>query len=267
MDIEKKVVEAWKKVKKKRPLVHHITNPVVANDSANVLLALGAYPVMAQAREEVEEMVAQSQALVINLGVPTPELVESAILAGREANRQGIPVVFDPVGVGATRFRTISGEKILDLVEVALVRGNPGEISALLGHSSRMRGVNFVGQLEDLSSLVKEAGHRWKATVAVTGRIDYVSDGKRLARVSNGHPWLTRVTGTGCMVSSLCAALTAVESDLVLASATALGLWGVCGEIAATRSSGIGSFRVSLFDVLSEMSADEFLKSLKIEVD
>lgn len=266
MTYEEKCTIIFKKIKEEKPLVHHITNFVVINDNANTMLAIGALPVMSYAREEVEEMVALSQALVLNIGTLTPEIVESAILAGRKANELGIPVVLDPVGAGATQFRTESALKILQEVKISILRGNTGEIGNLLGIKAEVRGVEGGVVDADTSDLAQRASQKLQTVVAITGKIDVVSDGKRVVKIKNGDILLTRITGIGCMATSLCAACAAVERDYLWAASSALGFLGVCGEIAARHSLGPGSFRVSLFDTFYGIKKEEFKALLSLEV-
>jgi hydroxyethylthiazole kinase len=255
-----------REIRKTRPLVHHLTNIVVANDNANTMLSLGALPVMAYAREEVEEMVSQAGALVVNLGTLTKELVESALLAGRRANALGVPVILDPVGAGATYFRKESALLFLREVKVAVLRGNVAEVRSLLGLSSRMRGVESGDNSWDHLSVAREAAQQFALVVAVTGAIDYVSDGSRAIAVHNGHALLTRVTGTGCMATSLCGAFAALKRDFLFSTAGALGFLGVCAEKSALHAHGPGSFRVALFDAMYNLQEEEFEKSLRLEV-
>lgn len=266
VNLVEQCMEALSLVRKRKPLVHHITNIVVANDNANTMLALGALPVMAFAREEVEEMVAQAQALVVNLGTLTIEVVESALQAGKKANVLGIPVVLDPVGAGATRFRTESALFFLEHVRVTILRGNAGETKALLGLSSRMKGVESEEAETDRARIAQEAAKRFSAVSVVTGVVDYVSDGERVVAVHNGHPLLTRVTGTGCMATSLCGAFAGAVDDPFLAAVAALGFLGVCAEKAASLALGPGSFRMHLFDALHVLEEDEFATRLRLEV-
>lgn len=265
-ELREKCVEILQRIRKTRPLIHHITNLVVTNDNANAMLAVGALPVMAYAEEEVEEMVSASQALVLNIGTLTKEVVRSAILAGKKANSLGIPVVLDPVGVGSTAFRTQSAQRILKEVQVAAVRGNLAEVASLLGKKARIRGVESVAEVQEISSLVKEAGRTLGAIVAVTGKVDFVSDGKRVIKISNGDFLLTKVTGTGCMATSLCGACVAVEKDVILAIVAALGFLGVCAEVAAMWSRGPGSFHYALFDAMYAVNEEEFAQRLQVEV-
>ena len=251
----------------KKPLIHHITNIVVANDTANVTLAVGASPVMASSPVEVVEMASQSDALVLNLGTLNPDNVESCLLAGKAANLKGIPVVLDPVGVGATHFRTNSANTILTTVQVAIIRGNAGEIAALLGEPHSMRGIDALPVQIPPATLAFEASQNFETVVCVTGGIDYISDGHQSYSVHNGHHLLTSLTGTGCMASSLCGAFAAVEKNRLLSSVAALGFLGVCAEVAGKESAGPGSFRSALFDVMYNMNRETLSSLLRIEVE
>ncbi len=258
-------VEVIERVREERPLVHHLTNMVVANDNANTMLAVGALPVMAWAEEEVEEMVASAQALVVNLGTLTTSFLQSALLAGKRANALKIPVVLDVPGAGATYFRSESAHRFLSTVKVSVLRGNAGEIRSLIGGEGKVRGVEAVSE-EDTASLSQEAASLWGVTTAVTGRIDGVSDGRRTVRVHNGHLLLTRITGSGCMATSLCGACLAVEKEALYAATAALGFLGVCAEQAFPKASGPGSFLVALFDTLFALRSEEFRENLRLEV-
>jgi len=255
-------------IREKNPLIHHITNIVVANDTANVTLAVGASPVMASSPMEVEEMTTQADALILNLGTLSPDTVESCLLAGKVANHKGIPVILDPVGVGATHFRTNSTHTILSTIQVALIRGNVGEIAALQGELHSMRGIDALPVQTPPASLAFEASQKnYGSVVCVTGEIDYISDGNRIYSVHNGHSLLTTLTGTGCMASSLCGAFAAVEKNRLLASVAALGFLGVCAEVAGKGARGPGSFRSALFGVMYNMDRETLSSLLRIEVE
>ncbi len=235
-----------------KPLVHQITNYVVMNETANATLALGALPVMAHAREEVEEMVGLAGALVLNIGTLSPAWVEAMLLAGKSANRSGIPVVLDPVGTGATRYRTETTKRILDDVDVAVLRGNAGEVATLVGVAAEVRGVESIGAGQEPAELAKTAGEQLGLVASVTGAVDHVSDGQRVLSVANGHELLGMVTGTGCMSSALTGCFLAGKPDDPLeAAAEALAAFGVAGEDAAREAKGPGSFHVNLYDALA----------------
>src|ERR671926_1732147 len=183
-------------LRERKPLVHQITNYVVMNETANATLALGALPVMAHAREEVEEMVALAGALVPNIGTLSPDWVDAMLLAGRAANERGVPVVVDPVGAGATRYRTETARRILDEVDVTVLRGNAGEVATLVGIAAEVRGVESVDAGGEPAELAREAARSLGVVASVTGPVDHVSDGDAVLGVSNGHVLLGAVTGT-----------------------------------------------------------------------
>jgi hydroxyethylthiazole kinase len=248
---------ALRRIRERRPLVHQITNFVVMNETANATLAIGALPVMAHAREEVAEMARAAAALVLNIGTLTTEWIESMVIAGRAANGAGVPVVLDPVGVGATVLRTRSARRILDEVAVTIVRGNPAEIATLAGRAAEIRGVEAIGGDDDLGDLAAAAAGALGCTVAVTGPVDAVSDGRVTLRVANGHALLATVTGTGCIASAITGCFAAVNEDSALPAAVeALVALGVAGEDAAEHSRGPGSFHVALYDALYALSPE-----------
>ena len=244
-------------LRERKPLVHQITNYVVMNETANATLALGALPVMAHAREEVEEMVALAGALVLNIGTLSPHWVEAMLLAGKAANEHGIPVVLDPVGAGATRYRTETARRLLDEVKVAVLRANPGEVATLVGVEAEVRGVESIGAGSESADLARTAARNLGLVAAVTGPVDHVSDGERVLAVANGHELLAAVTGTGCMSSAITGCFLAVARDRPLeASAAALAAFGVAGEDAARDAKGPGSFHVGLYDALAGLEPE-----------
>jgi hydroxyethylthiazole kinase len=241
----------------RRPLVHQITNYVVMNETANATLALGALPVMAHAPEEVEEMVGFAGALVLNIGTLSEHWIDAMLLAGKAANARGIPVVLDPVGAGATRFRTETAARILDEVDVAVLRGNAGEIATLVGIDAEVRGVESIGAGGEPADLAREAGRSLGLVAAVTGPVDHVSDGETVIAVANGDPLLAAVTGTGCMASALTGCFLAAKPEEPLeAAAETLVAFGVAGEDAAAVARGPGSFHVALYDALAALDPD-----------
>jgi hydroxyethylthiazole kinase len=238
----------------RRPLVHQITNYVVMNETANATLALGALPVMAHAREEVEEMVRLAGALVINIGTLSPHWVEAMVVAGAAANSAGIPVVLDPVGAGATTYRTETARRLLDEVDVAVLRGNAGEVATLVGVDAEVRGVESVAAGSDAAALARTAAKQLTLVASVTGKVDHVSDGDRVIAIANGHELLSAVTGTGCMSSAISGCFLAAKPDAPLeAAAEALAAFGVAGEDAARGAHGPGSFHVNLYDALAAL--------------
>ena len=238
-------------IRERKPLVHQITNYVVMNETANATLALGALPVMAHAREEVEEMASLAAALVLNIGTLSPPWVDAMLAAGRAANEAGAPVVLDPVGAGATSYRTKTAQRILDEVDVAVVRGNAAELATLAGREAEIRGVESMGASDAAGELAVAAARQLAAVVAVTGAVDHVSDGQQTLAVANGDSLLATITGSGCMSTAITGCFLAVRPEAPLAAATeALVAFGVAGEDAARTARGPGSFHAALYDAL-----------------
>ena len=242
-------------VRERKPLVHQITNYVVMNETANATLALGALPVMAHAREEVAEMVRLAGALVLNIGTLSPHWVEAMLIAGKAANESGVPVVLDPVGAGATTYRTETAKRIIDVVDVAVLRGNAGEVATLVGVEAEVRGVESIAAGEDAAAIAHAAASALGVVASVTGPVDHVSDGERGATIANGHPLLAAVTGTGCMSSALTGCFLAVAEPFD-AAVGALVAFGVAGEDAARDAKGPGSFHVALYDALAALDPE-----------
>ena len=240
------------RLRETKPLVHQITNYVVMNETANATLALGALPVMAHAREEVEEMARIAGALVLNIGTLSPPWVEAMLLAGRAANAAGVPVVLDPVGAGATTYRTETAKRILDEVDVAVLRGNAGEVATLVGVDAEVRGVESIGAGAEPADLARTAATQLGLVASVTGPTDHVSDGETVVAISNGDALLGQVTGTGCMSTALTGCFLAVGEPLD-AAVGALVAFGVAGEDAAVGAKGPGSFHVALYDALAAL--------------
>jgi hydroxyethylthiazole kinase len=244
-------------LRERKPLVHQITNYVVMNETANATLALGALPVMAHAREEVEEMVGLAGALVLNIGTLSPHWVDAMVAAGRRANTAGTPVVLDPVGAGATSYRTDTAKRILEEVDVTVLRGNAGEVATLVGVEAEVRGVESIAAKGDAAELARAAARSLGLVASVTGPVDHVSDGEGVLAVANGHELLGRVTGTGCMSSAMTGCFLAAKPDTPLeAAAEALAAFGVAGEDAARDAKGPGSFHVNLYDALAALDPD-----------
>jgi hydroxyethylthiazole kinase len=252
-------------IRERRPLIHNITNYVVMNETANAILALGALPVMAHAREEVEEMVNLAGALVLNIGTLSERWIEAMLLAGKAANVRGVPVVLDPVGAGATGYRTETARRLLGELDVAVLRGNAGEVATLVGVEAEVRGVESVGGGGDPAELARAAARTLGVVASVTGAVDHVSDGERSAAVSNGHALLAAITGTGCMSTALTGCFLAGKDDPFEAAVEALVAFGVAGEDAAADAKGPGSFHVGLYDALAALDPATLTDRAKVE--
>ncbi len=266
VDVEmgRKAAANVKAVRRERPLVHNITNYVVMNVTANALLASGASPVMAHAAEEVADMVSMAGALVLNIGTLSPDWVEAMIIAGRRANEMEIPVILDPVGSGATAYRTDTARRILSQIKVAVVRGNASEVISLTNSDSGTKGVEAVHGVNEAAKTAVRLAGELSSTVVITGEEDLVTDGTRTYRVSNGHPLMGRITGAGCTATALIGAFHAVDRDPVEAAVTALAFFGIAGEIAASQSLGPGTFQAALLDALYTLTPSEVQKGARV---
>lgn len=258
-------------VRERSPLVHSITNLVVINFNANALLAAGASPVMAHAHEEVADMVGIAQALVLNIGTLDPYWIESMRLALVAASKRGIPVVLDPVGAGATPYRNESLELLLKTALPTVVRGNGSEIMSMAGAAVQTRGVDSRAGANDALGAAQALVQRTQGVVCVSGQTDHILDVKRRwARLSNGHAWMTKITGVGCSATALIGAFCAVQPDAWRATVAAMALLGVVGEVAAekvmARAGGVGSMQVALLDELQLLDQGTFAQRLKLEV-
>lgn len=252
------------RVRETKPLIHQITNYVTVNDCANVTLAIGASPVMADEADEVAEIVAMSSALVLNMGTLNKRIVESMLTAGRKANEKGVPIVLDPVGAGASSFRSSTARTLLEHIRFGVIRGNVSEIKCLAGAGANTRGVDAsetdaASGLEDAMDTARSLARKYGCVVAVTGETDIVTDGVRILRIRNGHQALGSVTGTGCMCSALVGSFSgAAGSDQLLAAAAGIMTMGIAGEIAFEQVGrrGLGSYRVALIDQIGNMSSE-----------
>jgi hydroxyethylthiazole kinase len=255
--------ETLRELRERKPLIHQITNYVVMNETANATLAIGALPVMAHAPEEVEEMASYAGALVLNIGTLSEHWIEAMLLAGKAANRAEVPIVLDPVGVGATTFRTDTARRILAETDVTVVRGNPAETAALAGIGAEIRGVESLGAAAEGAELARAAARELGTIVSVTGAVDHVSDGDRSLAVRNGDPLLATITGSGCMSSTLTACFLAVDTS-VDGAAAALAAFGVAGEEAAREARGPGTFHANLYDALYNLTPESLDERAKI---
>ena len=247
--------EPMEKVRREKPLIHHITNFVTINDCANIVKAFGASPVMAHAREEVADMAGISSALVLNIGTLTSEIIDSMLLAGKSANVKHIPVVLDVCGAGATKFRDDKCFEILDEVRVGIIKGNSSEIARIAGENVQTKGVDAMIVEKNLRDVARELAKKRDCTVVITGKEDIVADERSLVQVLNGHSMMADIVGTGCMATSVIGTFAAVEKDLVVASVAGLVCYEVAAEIAAKSASGPGSFKEKLIDAVYNLDS------------
>ena len=260
----KQYADLFARVREKRPLVHHITNYVTVNDCANITICAGGAPVMADAPEEAAEMAAVAGALVLNIGTLNAAQIESMILAGRMANERKIPVILDPVGAGATRFRTGSTRRLIDTLEITIIKGNAGEIGVIAGVEAKVRGVDSHGVTGDMVTIARDLANTLGITVAVSGVTDIVTDGQKILLVDNGHPMMGSISGTGCMAASVTGTFAAESHDPVMATAAALAVFGLAGERAAAVARGPFTFKTALFDELANLTPQNLADGARI---
>jgi hydroxyethylthiazole kinase len=253
-------------VMEKRPLVLHITNYVTVNDCANITLCAGGTPVMGFSADDVKELAKLASSLVLNIGTPTDDIVDAMIAAGKAANDKGIPVILDPVGVGATEYRMNAVRKILSNVKISVIKGNPGEIGALAGIGRTMKGVDSEGIDGDPLSACASLSKELRTVVAMTGPVDIVTDGGRTMTINNGHAMMASVSGTGCMAASVIGCFASCTDDMLEASAAALAVFSIAGNKAAKRSKGPGTFLVNLKDELAALTPNEVIPLANIRV-
>lgn len=262
-----KISPLFAQVRRQNPLVHQITNNVTINDCANVTLAIGGSPVMASSPEEAEDMVRLADALVINFGTIDNESFEAMLLAGKAANEYNTPVIFDPVGVGATRFRTKLANQFIKEVKVSIVRGNASEIFNLIGGNASTRGVDAGNVEMDNAVLAETAAKKLQCISVVSGAQDAISDGTRTVLVDNGDPMLTKITGSGCMSTAIIGAFAGVSEDLFTVAIAGISTMSISGEMTAVTlndNEGTGTFRVKLIDYISLMTGETWEKEVKL---
>lgn len=278
MEVTKKIIGLLKELKEKNPLVHHITNYVTVNDCANITLAIGGSPVMADDINEVSDMVTLASSLVINIGTLNSRSVESMLAAGKRANELKIPVILDPVGAGATPHRTETARRIISEVKLAVIRGNLSEIKTLYGIETKTKGVDTCeSDFEDdkerakAKEMAKALANKLNTVVAITGAVDLITDGKILYSVENGHSIMSKVTGTGCMCTSLIGSYLGVGDNKLISALAGVVSMGIAGEIAYEgldkSKEGTGTLKVKIIDSIYNLSETEIMKRSKVNED
>jgi hydroxyethylthiazole kinase len=260
------IIQDIQKIRAEAPLIHNITNYVVMNVTANALLAVGASPVMAHAPEEVEEMVGLATALVINIGTLSSAWIDSMMKAGHGANQKGIPIILDPVGSGATRFRTETAQQLLHNTPPAIIRGNASEIRSLVLAEQCTKGVDSVHTPEETLEAARFLSRKCHCVVSISGATDLIVENDSIIRIRNGHPLMSRITGLGCVATALTGAFAAVNASPFHAAANAMAFIGIAGEMAAERCAGPGSFQISFIDALYNMQESDIESRLKMEL-
>ena len=243
-------VRTLQAIREKSPLVHNITNYVVMNNTANALLSVGASPVMAHAVEEVKDITSISSSLVVNMGTLSPKWVDAMEMAMKAAHELEKPVVFDPVGVGASPYRTDTAQRIIDTYRPSVIRGNASEIMVLAKNSHRTKGVDSTQDSENAINAAQELSKKLNNTIVVSGAVDYIVTNELIDQVTNGSPLMAKVTGMGCTATSIIGSCIAVEPNYHQASLSAMEIMGQAGTIAEKKSDGPGSFQVNFINAL-----------------
>ena len=270
-DFVTQIGQTLKELRLKKPLIHHITNYVTVNDCANIVLAIGASPIMADDIEEAADITAISSALVLNIGTLNHRTIESMIAAGKKANTLNIPVVLDPVGAGASELRNVTTERLLEEVKISVLRGNMSEIRFIAGLKATTKGVDasetdLKSGLEIGRTIAENLAKKLGCVTAITGATDIVSNGSRTIYIENGTKLLSNVTGTGCMCTSLIGAFCGAAGDYMIAAAGGIISMGIAGELAAESAGdkGNGSFHTAIFDGISKLSEEVISGRAKI---
>jgi len=261
--VMKAILSNLKKIRENSPLVQNITNYVVMNNTANALLALGASPIMSHAHKESEDMIKIVQALVVNIGTLDDYWVKSMLLSAGKAHEMNIPWVLDPVGAGATPFRN---ETLTQLVAFypTVIRGNASEILAMAKERIASKGVDSTNTSQEALEAGKRLSVITHSVVCISGEVDYITDGNRVAEIANGDPLMAKVTGMGCTASALIGAFLGVDKDPFQATLSAMAIMGVAGEIAAHKSQGPGTLQLYFYDALYNLTETQLTDSLKI---
>ncbi len=269
--------EIFENLRKVSPIVHCITNYVTVNDVANAILAAGASPIMADAIEEMEDMSPICNALVLNIGTLNTRAVNSMIKAGEFANQFNHPVILDPVGVGASKFRMQTALSLIDKINFDVIRGNASEIKAISNQIMTSRGVDvndtdIINQdsIEEYIKIAKDLSQTYQSVIVITGPIDVISDGEKTYLIRNGHEDMEKVSGTGCMLSGLIGAYAGANPDHILeASVIATASMGLSGQIARDQvekmALGTSSLKIKIIDNISTLDWKNFEEGAKIE--
>ncbi len=262
-----KIYRDLEAIRTKSPLVHNITNYVVMNTTANALLAIGASPVMAHSEQEVCDMVDIANSLVINMGTLSDHWVTAMLQAGVRAKSKQVPIVFDPVGVGATIYRTHSAKQIIKHCQPQVIRGNASEIMSLVDTKTKTRGVDSTESTFTAVDAAKELALNTKSVVVISGEVDFITDGKQVISIKNGSELMPKVTGMGCTATALLGAFLAVNSNAIQAAAHAMAIMGITGELAAQKSSGPGSLQIHFIDQLYTLKESDIKTHLNADYE
>src|SRR5689334_13033503 len=246
----KKTKELMDHIQVTKPLVLNITNDVTMDFVANGLLSIGASPIMSKAEQEIEDLLQHTQSLVINLGTLNKEFIALCKHTCKIANQLDKPIILDPVGAGASQYRTDTCLSLISEYRISIIRGNAGEIMALSGASRQTKGVDSLSESNQAIESATTISNRHQAAVVVSGKIDIIVDHASMTQLDRGSPSMPTTTGTGCLLSAVVAAFHAVEKNRFEAAKIATLFYGICGEIAESKAQGPGSFRTQFLDAL-----------------
>lgn len=268
-----KLYEYLENVRKKNPLIQNITNYVSSNDCANILLACGASPVMTDEIEDSVDIASISDGLVLNIGTLNKSIVNAMISTGKIANKLNNPIILDPVGVGISKLRNDSVKFLIDNLDISIIRGNISEIKFLINKSECPKGVdskeNATENLYDISESFKELSKKLNSIIVATGEVDVVTNGDKICFCKNGNPYMKKVSGTGCQLSSVISAFASSNFDIFFATISAVCSYGICGEIAFSRMNsldGNSSYRNYIIDAMCNLNYDIFEKKVNYEI-
>lgn len=258
--------ELLQQVKDKKPLIHHLTNYVTVNDCANVVLAIGGSPIMADFIDEIDELVPKADALLVNLGTLNKHRGDSILRACSVANTNHIPIVLDPVGVSASSFRLQILKEIISNYKIAIIKGNASEIRTVAGLASSSKGVDATEGEEVTPAELRKLSHKLNSVIALTGEKDVITYNDNVISIANGSKFLAQLTGTGCMIGSIIATFASVTNDFLSAATLGVLIMGVAGELSHPMAleKGMGSFKISIFDSISKIDENVLRKVAKI---
>ena len=259
-----KYAKILESVRTASPLVHQITNYVTVNDCANITLCIGASPVMSHAPEDVIDMTKIASALVLNIGTLDPNQIEGMLVASSVAADRNIPIILDPVGAGATPYRTKTAQQLIEELPITVIKGNAGEIGTLAGTAATVRGVDSGGVAGDRKTIARDLAARLGCAVIMSGKEDLISNGSRVVGVRNGVPLMGRLSGTGCMASAVTGAFAAVAPDTMDGCIAAMASLGIAGEAAAKTATGPGSFKPAFLDAVAALTPEQVVACAKV---
>lgn len=260
------IAKTVQQIRPRNPLIHNITNYVVMDFTANVLLAIGASPAMVHSPKESAEMTALSDALVLNIGTLSKDWLEGMEKSLQLAQAIKKPVVLDPVAVGCTKFRKEAIDRLLQSQHITVIKGNASEILAIAQNANASKGPDALHDVTEATHAAIEIATQYHCVICVTGQKDFITDGKNSSWVLNGHPLLQTITGTGCAASTIVASFLTVEPNPLIATISAMVFYGVAAEIAAKKAAAPASFRMALIDSLYTLTEEDILSYGKFEV-